>query len=122
MSTCTTTVPEAWAALAIAGYAGLGKLMALPLRTPPETGARGVGFGSGGGGSSAMATFAGPVTTVPAPGPDGSAAVESELEVPTTVMRPERTGGTSLAFAETSFGTSSVRVTSAISSLRTSTF
>src|SRR5215813_10649067 len=55
ISTWTTTVPAACAALAIGGYAGFGKLMALPLRTPPEMGARGgVGVEAGGGGSSAI--------------------------------------------------------------------
>src|SRR5215510_942944 len=55
ISTCTTTVPEACAALAIGGYAGFGKLIALPFRTPPEMGARGgVGVDAGGGGSSAI--------------------------------------------------------------------
>src|SRR6185436_17037462 len=39
--TCTLTTPDAWAALAIGGYAGWGRLMALPLSTPPEIGARG---------------------------------------------------------------------------------
>ena len=43
MSTCTITVPEACACLAIAGYGGLGKLIAFPFSTPPEIGARGAG-------------------------------------------------------------------------------
>src|SRR6267143_5763631 len=51
--TCTTTVPEACACLAMGGYAGFGRLIAFPLSTPPEIGALGgVGFGSGGGGGS----------------------------------------------------------------------
>src|SRR4030095_9864604 len=116
-------VPEAWAALAIGGYAGFGKLMALPFRTPPEIGARGgVGFASGGGGSSAIATLVGPVVTVPVPGPAGNGADVLLFSVPNTVVTPRRTGGTSLAFADTSLGTNSVRSTLAMSSFRTSTF
>jgi hypothetical protein len=61
--TCTVTVPEACVALAIGGYAGFGRLMALPLSTPPEMGALGpdeaVGFGGGGGGGSSTATVEG---------------------------------------------------------------
>src|SRR4030095_2207880 len=34
--TWTMTVPEAFAVLAIGGYAGLGKLIAFPFNTPPE--------------------------------------------------------------------------------------
>jgi hypothetical protein len=33
--TCTTTVPLALTALAADGYVGLGKLVALPFKTPP---------------------------------------------------------------------------------------
>src|SRR4029453_3176529 len=95
--------------------------MALPFSTTPEIGARGA-LTSGGGGSSAILTFVGAATTVPTPGPAGIGAAAFESLVPTTVVTPLRTGGTSLALADTSFGTSSVRVTSAISSLRTSTF
>lgn len=40
MTTWTTTVPAALAARASAGYSGFGRLMALPLSTPPEIGAR----------------------------------------------------------------------------------
>src|SRR5687767_16012479 len=68
MVTCTTTVPEAWAALAIGGYEGFGKLIALPFRTPPEIGARGFGFSSGGGGGSSAIFTGAWVTTVPVPG------------------------------------------------------
>src|SRR6185295_13857015 len=123
MSTCTTTVPEACAARAIGGYAGLGKLIALPLRTPPEMGARGgVGLTSGGGGSSAIVTLVGAVVTVPLPGPAGIGAAALESLLPSTVVTPRLTGGTSLAFAEISFGGTRLSATSAISSLRTSTF
>src|SRR6185369_5267896 len=106
------------------GYAGLGKLMALPLRTPPEIGARGgVGFGaSGGGGSSAILTLGGAPTTLPEPGPAGIGAEALESLLPTTVVTPRLTGGTSLALAEISFGGSRLSATSATSSLRTSTF
>src|SRR5882672_3117776 len=55
--TWTTTVPEAWACLAIGGYAGLGRLIAFPLSTPPEIGALGGGGGGGGGGSSPIFTL-----------------------------------------------------------------
>src|ERR1044071_4657364 len=60
MTTSTTTMPEARALLAAGGYAGFGKLTALPLSTPPETGVN-IGFGTrtaaaGGGGSSATLT------------------------------------------------------------------
>src|SRR5882724_9539020 len=115
MVTWTTTVPEACACLAIAGYGGLGRLIALPLSTPPEIGARG-GAGGGGGGSSAICTWVGPATIpVPVPGPAiGAAALDDS--VPMTVVTPRLTGGISLAFADTSLGTSSVRLTSAISS------
>src|SRR5687768_2908642 len=105
MSTCTTTVPEAWAALAIGGYDGFGKLIALPFRTPPEIGARGFGFSSGGGGGSSAIFTGAWVTTVPVPGPEGMATAAFESEDPKTVVTPRRTGGTSLALAETSFGT-----------------
>jgi hypothetical protein len=50
----------------------------------------------------------------------GAAAFESLL--PTTVVTPRRTGGTSLAFAEISFGGNLLSSTLATSSLRTSTF
>src|SRR5256885_10722571 len=100
ISTWTTTVPAACAALAIGGYAGLGRLIALPLSTPPEIGARGgVGFASGGGGSSPMSTLAGVGTTLPPPGPAGIGAAAFESLEPTTVVTTRRTGGTSLAFA-----------------------
>ena len=123
MVTWTTTVPEACACLAIGGYAGFGRLIAFPLSTPPEIGALG-GVGllvvaavrpqcqpwwAGHKSSSGSRTAA-----------IGAAAFESL--VPTTVVTPRLTGGMSLAFAEISLGTSSVRETSAISSLRTSTF
>src|ERR1044072_7527319 len=106
ISTCTVTVPAACAALAIAGYAGLGKLMALPFSTPPEIGARGgVGVEAGGGGGSPpMSIFAGAVTTVPAPGPAGMGAAAFESELPSTVVTPRRTDGTSLALAAVYFG------------------
>src|SRR6185295_9146766 len=124
--TCTTTVPAAWACRAIGGYAGLGRLIALPLSTPPEIGALGgvgVAFGGGGGGSSAMFTLVGPATSpVPVPGPDAMGAAALESLDPTTVVTPRLTGGMLLALAETSFGTSSVLSTLAINSLRTSTF
>src|SRR4030095_16995333 len=42
-STCTTTVPAASAARAIGGYCGCGKLIAFPLSTPAEIGARAAG-------------------------------------------------------------------------------
>src|SRR5207247_8425184 len=61
--TCTTTVPEACACLAMGGYGGFGRLIALPFSTPPEIGALG-GVGAGGGGGSSIFTFVG-VTTVP---------------------------------------------------------
>src|SRR5689334_5073262 len=118
ISTWTVTVPAACAAFAIAGYAGLGKLMALPFSTPPEIGARG-GAGvaaGGGGGSSAMLTFAGAVVTVPLPGPAGIGAAAFESDVPSTVVTPRRTGGTSLALAEISFGGSRLSSTLATSS------
>ena len=72
ITTWTTTVPDACAVRAIAGYAGLGRLVAFPFSTPPEIGARGgVGFGGGGGGSSAIFTCVGPATIpVPVPGPE----------------------------------------------------
>ena len=122
--TWTTTVPDAWACRAIGGYAGFGRLIALPLSTPPEIGALGgVGLGGGGGGSSAMFTLVGPATRpVPVPGPEAIGAAALESLVPTTVVTPRLTGGMLLALADTSLGTSSVRETSAISSFRTSTF
>src|SRR6185295_13819317 len=121
--TCTTTVPAACAALAIGGYAGLGKLMALPFRTPPEMGARGgVGLGASGGGGSATSTLAGAATTLPAPGPAGIGACALESLLPITVVTPRLTGGTSLALAEISFGGSRLSSTLATNSLRTSTF
>jgi len=48
---CTVTVPDAFAALAIAGYTGWGLLIALPLSTPPEIGALGVDLRGGAGGT-----------------------------------------------------------------------
>ena len=69
-----------------------------------------------------MFTLVGPATMpVPVPGPAMGAAAFDDSE-PTTVVTPRLTGGISLAFADTSLGTSSVRVTSAISSFLTSTF
>src|SRR6185503_7335365 len=50
ISTCTCTEPEACALRAIAGYGGVTRRTALPLSTPPEIGARGVGLGVGAGG------------------------------------------------------------------------
>src|SRR5689334_5372135 len=41
--TSTVTRPSARNPLAFGGYSGMGRLMALPLRTPPETGACGAG-------------------------------------------------------------------------------
>src|SRR5687768_14890738 len=99
--------------------------MALPFSTPPEMGARGgVGLGGGGGGGSpAILTLVGPATTpVPVPGPAATGAAAFESDWPSTVVTPRLTGWLLLAFADTSFGTSSVRDTSAINSLRTSTF
>src|SRR6185503_21143700 len=125
ITTWTTTVPDACAVRAIAGYAGLGRLIAFPLSTPPEIGARGgVGFGSGGGGASPMSTWVGPVGAVPkpVPGPAATGAAAFDDSLPRTVVTPRRTGGMSLALAETSFGATRVSVTSAINSLRTSTF
>src|SRR5216684_6606619 len=70
IKTCTTTCPEACALRAIGGYGGCTRWTALPLSTPPDIGACGVGFGGGGGGSSLMSTFAGALEMiwVPAPG------------------------------------------------------
>src|SRR5581483_10487057 len=61
ISTCTCTEPAACALRAIAGYGGVTRWTALPLRTPPEIGACGVGFGvgAGGGGSSLVSTRVG---------------------------------------------------------------
>jgi hypothetical protein len=42
ISTFTVTWPVMCCCLAIAGYVGCGKLIALPLRTPPDTGTRDV--------------------------------------------------------------------------------
>ena len=95
----------------------MGRLIALPLSTPPEIGALGgVGLGGGGGGgSSAIFTLVGPATSpVPVPGPEAIGAAAFESELPTTVVTPRLTGGMLLAFADTSFGTSSVLLTSDI--------
>src|SRR5205814_10102619 len=122
--TWTTTVPEACACLAIGGYTGCGRLIAFPLSTPPEMGALGgVGFGSGGGGgSSAMLTFVGPTGPTPVPGPAATGAAAFDDSLPITVVTPHLTGGISLAFADTSLGTTRDSETSAINALRTSTF
>src|SRR5262249_27475526 len=74
MVTWTTTVPEACACFAIAGYGGFGKLMAFPFSTPPEIGARG-GAGGGGGGASETSTLVG-ATTVPVPDPAAIGAAD----------------------------------------------
>src|SRR5207244_7429045 len=82
------------------------------------------GAGGGGGGGSSERTFVGPTgpVPVPVPGPAATGAAAFDDSVPTIVWTPRLTGGISLAFADTSLGTSSVLVTSAINSLRTSTF
>ena len=121
MSTCTCTAPEACALRAMAGYGGVTRWTALPFITPPEIGACGVGLAAGGGGSSLTSTFVGAEMMLPVvPGAIGATAFV--LAVPTMVTTPLRTGGTSLALAETVLGTRSARLTSAINSLRTSTF
>ena len=80
MVTWTTTVPEACACLAIGGYAGFGRLIAFPFKTPPEIGALGgVGL-AGGGGGSAMSTLVGAETIpVPVPGPAAIGAAAFEI-------------------------------------------
>src|SRR5262249_40271424 len=105
-----------------AGYAGFGKLIAWPFRTPPEIGARGGVGVAAGGGSSAIWTLAVVVVTAPEPGPAGMGACALELEPPRTVVTLLLTGGTSLALAEISFGGNLLSATSATNSLRTSTF
>src|SRR6266850_5041866 len=123
INTWTCTAPAACALLAIGGYGGVTRCTALPLSTPPEIGACGVGLGGGGGGSSAITTFAGPLEMIwPVPAPGAIGATAFELPLPTIVTTPLRTGGTSLAFDSIVFGTRSARSTVAINSLRTSTF
>src|ERR671939_128804 len=83
--------------------------MALPLSTPPEMGAVGLGGeGLGAGGGSSMSTVAGPVGAVPPPvprdGPDGPVDATSTLLPPSTTEPLSGTGGTVLALVETSFG------------------
>ena len=87
--------------LAIGGYAGLGKLIALPLSTPPEIGARGVGLPQVAA-VSCNFHFGGPAYDSARTGSDGIGAAAFESAVPITVVTPRRTGGTSLALAETS--------------------
>jgi len=53
-----------------------------------------------------MSTFAGALEMIwPVPAPGAIGAMAFELPVPTIVTTPLRTGGTSLALAEISFGT-----------------
>src|SRR6266404_2768387 len=99
INTCTVTCPDACALRAIGGYGGCTRCIALPLSTPPEIGACGVGLGGGGGGSSAITTFAGPLEMIwPVAAPGAIGATAFELPLPTIVTTPLRTGGTSLAF------------------------
>ncbi len=55
IKTCTLTEPLARTALAAAGYGGVGRLVALPLSTPPEI-VFGFGFGVGGGRADIVST------------------------------------------------------------------
>src|SRR5258708_39533661 len=59
INTCTVTCPDACALRAIGGYGGCTRCTALPLSTPPEIGACGVGFGGGGGGPSLLTILVG---------------------------------------------------------------
>ena len=54
-TTSTVTMPAVLRRRALSGYIGDGKLRAIPLRTPPETGLS-TGRGVGGGGSDSMLT------------------------------------------------------------------
>src|SRR5438045_4684552 len=89
-------------------------------------GACGVGFGvaAGGGGSSLISTRVGAEIILPPPEPGATGLIALLFPQVGQMMVCVflRIGGMSLAFAETSFGTVLVSVTSEIASLRTSTF
>src|SRR5580765_6048289 len=99
IKTCTLTAPPALTALAAAGYAGFGRLVALPLSTPPETvfGTGGFAFGGGGGSSPPVGSVPPLVERPPVP-PDSTTrallgstrAPVSESVLPITVKRSVR--------------------------------